>query len=249
MSLLVGSVYIDHPRSKAWYDLQLRFLNRTTINFKHVVYLNGSQNFYGNSEILKVDKEPTKGEYCAQQAHIRGLNAIIDRFNADDRYDNLLLLDSDCFPIQPRWQKDLLGSMDGFDVAAVARYENLDTFAHPSAFFVKRPAAATLRFGVFPQTNLVGHEFSDTSSNVTKFFPMIRTNRLNHHPVLCGVYWDRFYHHGAGSRNPLFRLFYSYFNETNNVSSLESKLFDELVANPDRFIEKLAVPTMTRKIY
>ena len=249
MSLLVGSVYMDHPRSKSWYDLQVRYLSRTTIDYTHMVYVNGNDNFYKWSTLLKLDRSPFPVEYGGQHAHIRGLNAIIDHFNQNPQYDNLLLLDSDCFPIVAGWQRSLVESMKDFNVAAVARYENLDTFAHPCAFYVKRAKAKELRFGVLPQTNIVGHQFSDTSSNVTEFFPLIRTNKLNYHPVLCGLYWNNFYHHGAGSRNLTFRLFYSYFNESNNVSSMEAKLFEELVADPDMFMSKLGAPMIARKMY
>lgn len=249
MSLLVGTVFADHPRSRAWYELQLRYLSRTTIGYTHAVYLNGKDNFYSRSLLLKADTTPVPVEYSGQHAHIRGLNYIIDHFNGNPEYDCLLLLDSDCFPVAGGWQRQLSTSMRPHGVAAVARYENLDTFAHPCVFYVTREEAQRLRFGVFPQTNICGHEFADTSSNVNAFYPLIRTNRLNHHPVLCGLYWNTFYHHGAGSRNLTFRLFYSYFNETNNVSQMESKLFAELMAEPDSFLSKLGAPTIARKMY
>ena len=249
MSLLIGSVYVDHPRSQTWYKLQTQFLKRTTKDYEHVIYLNGKNyNFYTESKVLEVNSEPAE---TAQLGHSRGLNAIIDHFNNHEEFDDLLLLDSDCFPFRIRWQEDLTSAMeDKFGVAAIVRYENLDTFAHPSFFYVTRDKTKDLKFGHNPNTNMVGFEFDDTSSNSTDpFFPLVRTNRLNYHPVLCGVYWNRFYHHGAGSRSLEFRLFYHYFNENNNVSSLEEKLFEELVDDPHKFMKKISLPAFARKMY
>lgn len=232
MKLLIGSVFIDHSRSNAWYQLQQKYLKATTNNFTHLVCSSGMSQ-YKQSQVIKIVNRP------GQAGHILGLNTIIEHFNKHPEYDHLLLLDSDCFPIQKQWQENLVRSMKGFDVAAIARYENLDMFAHPSAFFVNRAGAKTLQFGLRPCTNLVGFSYQDTMSNVTKFFPLMRSNRLNHHPVLFGIYWDCFYHHGAGSRNLKFRLFYSYYNEDKNVSTMEETKFKELVDNPNGFMNVL----------
>lgn len=249
MSLLIGSVYPDHHRNAAWYELQMKFLHRTTINFTHVVYVNGKENIYNQSEVIALNEDIPVGEYIGQQAHIRGLNAIISHFNSRPKYKNLLLLDNDCFPIQAKWQHDLDTIMERNDVAAIVRCENLDLFAHPSAFFVRRRQAAKLKFDVMPHINMVGEEFKDTASNVTNFFPMIRTNKFNHHPMLCGVYWNRFYHHGAGSRSPLFRVSYHYYKDASDLSTLEEKLFEELANDPEAFLNKLGEPITTRKMY
>lgn len=240
--LLVGSVYSDHIRSKKWYELQIKYLNFTTNDFFHFVYLNGKKNFYKNSYVV-CDKStaPTPQEY-----HFRGLNAIIEYFKENSQFDYLLLLDSDCFPIRSGWQIKLLKSMNlnNFKVAAAARYENLDTFAHPSIFFIKRSAAINLNlhFGYFEQKNMIGRKFLDTSSNIDKFLPLIRSNKINYHPVLFGVYWNSFYHHGAGSRNLKFRLFYNYFNTDKDVSCMEKEMFKKLCLNPSDFVKNLIDP-------
>lgn len=234
--LLVGSVYLDHARSEKWYRLQTEFLKKTTFNFHHVVYVNGTNNFYDKSLVLNIDKRPAKS---VQDSHIRGLNSIISYFNSNLDYDSLLLLDSDCFPIHGNWQQRLDDKINPFNVAAVARYENLDTFAHPCAFYAKRAASKNLYFSDVSQTNIIGSNFTDTASNITKFFPLIRSNIRNYHPVLFGVYWNIFYHHGAGSRDLSFRLFYHYFNNDTNVAQLEQESFDKLVNSPIEFLSNI----------
>lgn len=244
--LLVGSVYLDHVRSRQWYELQTTFLKKTTFDFEHIVYLNGMDNFFNRSRVLKADTQPANS---GQEYHIRGLNAIISYFNDHSEYDSLLLLDNDCFPIHGKWQNKLIDKMGDFQVAAIARYENLDTFAHPSAFFVKRDAAKNLLFGEFSQTNIVDFTFADTSSNVTKFFPLIRSNKVNYHPVLFGVYWNIFYHHGAGSRDLTFRLLYHYFNESVSVNSLEVDCFNKLVKTPIDFLTSINEVSLNVKMF
>lgn len=240
---------MDHPRSEKWNKLQSYFLSKTTQNYSRMIYLNGRDNFYKDADIVKIDESPaTLGQHYGQSAHIRGLNSIIDHFNNSD-FEDLLLLDSDAFPIKNNWQHDLKKHMSDREIAAVVRYENLDTFAHPSVFYVKKSRARNLKFEILPNKNLIGFEYADTAAKVEKFFPLIRSNRLNHHPILCGVYWDRFYHHGAGSRNLSFRLFYSYFNEDKNVHSSEIKLFDQLNEDPDKFIGRLTPHTFEKRIF
>ena len=244
MKLLVGSVFFDHIRSDIWYQLQIKYLRYTTMNFDHVVYLNGTDDFYSDSQVLKVD--PTN-QISPQHGHVRGLNFIIEYFNSHLEYDALLLLDSDSFPIQQGWHDKLLRSMDRFNTAAVVRSENLDTFAHPCVFFVKRPAAFQLKFGNFSQQNFMGHKFNDTSSNTKDFYPLLRTNKLNHHPILYGIYWHCFYHHGAGSRDLLFRRD-DYLPELQNPIFKDSYLFGELVKDSEKFISDISYVPLFRKI-
>ena len=145
--LLVASVYVDHVRSKDWYSLQKKYLSHTTFDYDYLIYLNGSENFYDPAHILYKN---TSFFSTGQEAHIRGMNFIVDYFTSKNNYEYLLILDSDAFPIK-KWQLDLCNSMHHFDAAAIVRYENLDTFAHPSVFFVNRKIATDLQFDRYPQ--------------------------------------------------------------------------------------------------
>lgn len=243
--LLVGSVFLDHPRSKKWYEIQMRYLKNTTKDFFHVVYLNGKNNFYEKSKVLKVTNNSVPG-YA--KSHGEGLNCIVDYFNKNHEFDKLLIIDSDCFPIQKNWLEKLSKTMDytgksfsnlpdGFHVASVVRYENFDSFAHPSVFFVRKKMM-NLKFDTFERKSFIGNVFYDISSNVEVFYPLIRSNRVNRSPILCGIYWDAFYHHGSGSRFPHFRSSdYLCFEDPSDF--FEQKLFDELVDNPNKFISSI----------
>lgn len=245
--LLVGSVYTDHYRSKQWYDLQMKYLKKTTKNFVHVVYLNGNVDFFNDSIVIKKNTD-----YCypANHCHIRGLNEIVEYFLNHNNFENILILDNDCFPIDSNWQNNLLQSMMPFDVASVVRYENLDNFAHPCVFFAKRNIAKKLKFDFYKKKNLMGRYFEETSSNIIDFFPLVRSNKINYHPILYGIYWNTFYHHGSGSRILSFRSFDDkYYHEIFNQDKIEEKIFLELVDNPEKFLNNLKYNYNKRKIF
>jgi hypothetical protein len=57
---------------------------------------------------------------------------------------------------------------------------------------------------MFLGTDLVGNEERDVGiehfeSHRKEVFTLVRSNQFNVHPVMCGVYYDMFYHHGLGS--------------------------------------------------
>ncbi len=233
---MVGSVFTDHTRSAVWYDLQMKYLRRTTKDYTHVVFLNGDNDIYTSSKVIRRSAVLT-----GSAAHAEGLNALIDYFHTTS-HDRLLLIDSDCFPIRDDW----FGRLSRYPIAAAVRYENLDTFAHPCVFFMGR---SNVRFSVSDGVNLLGRKFQDTMSNVTEFFPLLRSNKVNRHPILGGVYWNSFYHHGAGSRGLGFRLFDSGYYDNIDHKSIEEALFQELTHDPDKFLDAIGDIKMVRAIY
>jgi hypothetical protein len=69
-----------------------------------------------------------------------------------------------------------------------------------------------------------------------------RTNRYNVHPILAGVYYDMFYHHGAGSRRAYLRPMMSsgyYDHLVPDHLDQEESLFQELAKDPVAFIARL----------
>ena len=144
-------------------------------------------------------------------AHAEKLNALAAAIVREaDPGDLLIFIDGDAFPIAPLddYLEEILGR---FPLAAIRRDENLgDKQPHPSF------CATTVGFwqeiqgdwSRAPWINNVGWEIADpggrllenlTARNV-QWHPLRRTNRVNLHPVLFGVYDDVVYHHGAGFR-------------------------------------------------
>lgn len=242
--VMVGSVFCDHPRSSEWYRLQIAALQRTTY-FSHVVYSQDGGDFK-KSLVLPIQE---RGPYIpdpeipyrqhGSENHVFGLNIILDYFRGTDS-EYFLILDSDCFPVINNWCDKLIRSMGKFNVAAAVRYENLEVHAHPSAFFFKRSALDNLSFKIRKMTTITGDNYWDTAANVDAFFPMVRTNNTNWHRLLYGVYWDLFYHHGAGSRNMCFRSYASgYYDNSKPHDEIESKVYESLIKSPQTVIDKL----------
>lgn len=241
--ILIGSVFSESMDSSRLYEIQIRFLKKTIGLFDHIVCTNSNYEF-PYSEVLRDKLEVSLDHMHASRSHSLGLNILLERFRHSDA-EIFLLLDSDCFPIKNHWLDLLLESMEGFDVAAPVRFENLEIHAHPCVHLFKRCVLDKVEFRVSELRSIKGNIFWDTNSNVDEFFPLIRTNVINMHPLFFGIYWDMFYHHGAGTRssnsNPSssFRAEdLSYYK--NAMSYLEYRKFsDHFLSNPISFIMKL----------
>lgn len=240
MKILVGSVFIDHERSEFWYRTQIEYLRKTTPDFQHVVYLNGYNTTYIDKSVI-LGQQRSLPEAC--QDHVRGLTVLLEYFiERIYEYDYFLLLDSDCFPISYNWASMLENALLEVDmpIAAVVRYENLDNFAHPCAFFMNRQGLEQTKFAIRFRKNLISQDLEDVYSNVETFFPLLRTNVVNKHPLLGGIYWDCFYHHGAGSRSLCFRAIDSGYYYRGNLTQLELSMFDSLKSNTERYLWELS---------
>lgn len=201
--LHVVTVYFGNsPLNSLWLHLQQEFLRRTTLNYRFSVYLNScDQSLFEDVEVLGI--APSTGLPPHPSANhlwcLQELSKLVDRSKS------LLVLDSDCFPIQEGWQFTLQDAMAdrGFQAAAPIRVENLDLFPHPCAMFVTSQGMRDFEFVPSNSDNLLGVRRQEPTCSTT-VFPLIRTNRINIHPIGAAVYYDMFYHHGAGSRPALF---------------------------------------------
>lgn len=193
--LLVGSVYSESTNNNLWYKLQKNFIEKNTDNFKFVIYANGADlSLFDQDDVIKY--YPQKQKF----GHRDGLNFIV-QYAQQNNFKNLLILDSDCFPIMENWQKNLEKEMKSFSVASVVRTEFLDTFAHPCACYIKNVYKNNIKFCYKQKINLIGVEYCDIELNVQNFFPLLRSNLVNIDPKFFAIYKGFFYHHGAGSRN------------------------------------------------
>lgn len=152
----------------------------------------------------------------------------------DAQADYVCTLDFDSFPVRDGWDLDLAGrTTDDAPVAAVLRTENADTvLTHPSCLFARSEFFATCKPQFLPSdaAGLVsfatetGQEI-DTGIGIAfalrqhslGWHPLRRSNAVDLHPVLGGIYDDRVFHLGSsawpqkiyrrdGSTNGLFRL-------------------------------------------
>lgn len=247
-NLAVCSVFSGDDNTAFWLKLQLEALKKSVRSFDHFVYLNqADESLFSESLIVGKSDQPPSERYRADgfhfstgmAGHFKGLKELTD-FCALYPYEYFLILDSDCFPINNQWLQVLLDNMSNFgkSFAAPVRTENLDVFPHPCALFTMDPTF--LRFAGDWNENLVGWATRDIvcAGDTDEWFPLLKSNRVSKHPLLASIYYDLFYHHGAGSRKFNMRSLYYYDSVIDTYPSAEA-LFEELKKDPDSFIASM----------
>jgi hypothetical protein len=167
------------------------------------------------------------------------------------KYKNYLLLDSDCFPVKGGWLAHLDKITEGYGYAAPIRTENLDLFPHPSALFIKgecihnewwdfkRLKENEIKSIGGGKTKDIGTGFVQEDNGKKIYFPLIRTNFVNFHPILGAIYGDTFYHHGGGSRMPFFRSENYWKKVAGSHYELGQNAYKYLSKNPNKFVQML----------
>jgi hypothetical protein len=234
--LFVATVYTESKLNNLWYDLQIKFLESTTDEYDFGIYSSGADiSLFKSNHLIKHVEKREKFEHC------KGLNFLLN-YAIKKKYKSILFLDSDCFPILSKWQEKIEDEMIGFNVASVIRPENLDLFPHPCACYIKN-INNSMKFIHKKKVNLIGVEFNDLEFNENKFYPLLRSNAVNLDPILCGIYKNFFYHHGAGSRK-IGKKYNEgrcrgYFYGKTDMDSTSNYAIQRLQSDPELFIEYL----------
>jgi hypothetical protein len=201
-----------HWRSAQWIDVQLRYLHR---------HLRRPSRVYAFLNDVPGD-HASKFDYVSSEriaSHAVKLNrlAAVACAHAASEDDVLVFIDGDAFPI---------GDLDAYldrrfashPLIAVQRLENMgDCQPHPC--FAATTVGLWRRLGGdwtegFCWQTSDGHRKTDVGGNLLRilsehgvgWFPMLRSNRLNPHPLLFAIYDDIVYHHGAGFRSGVSHL-------------------------------------------
>lgn len=244
-NLLVGSLFIDDsPEQQKWLELQLEWLKSTTDNFDHVVRLTEPSESFSKITNVIVGKN---------QDHYSGIRRLLQFFKDNqDYYENFLFIDSDAFPVRENWLGILEKKMDTQEIAAIVRSENLEQRLHASVLFTKKAGLNKLEFPLIkkPILDLMGGPDNDVRISPyqieerDKAFPLLRSNKTEVHPLLCGIYYDLFYHHGCGSRVFFMRAipYWDHVVVDTDVQEFTDKLMD----NPKNFIKGLTWNVKTK---
>ena len=199
--IYVATVHVESAR---WIDIQLAFLRRNiTEPFK--VYANLQDVPEGHEH--KFDRVFTiLGEHPAK------LNLLAGEIVADAQPDDIIVfLDGDAFPIADPLPTVRQGLEHGA-LVAVRRDENV-TDAPAPPLVLRHPGPG---LGA-PSRRLVtgyswetadGKRTTDVGGNLLRaleragddWAPLLRSNRVDLHPLWFGVYGGIVYHHGAGFR-------------------------------------------------
>lgn len=206
--LHIATVHWKHAR---WIDVQLDYLRRhVTVPYRVYAFLNDIP-----------DNHRSKFHYTSTQpinSHAVKLNFLADVIaaQATDASDLLLFLDGDAFPIG-----DVVSfacpKLEAFPLLAIQRLENNgDIQPHPSFCLTTvsfwRSIRGDWRHGHTwkdadgkATTDVGGNLLSILQGKTLPWYPMLRTNVTNLHPVWFGLYENLVYHHGAGFRDPISR--------------------------------------------
>ena len=199
--IYVATVHVVSPR---WIDVQLAFLRRN-LTEPYKVYANLQDVPDGHAH--KFDKVvDILGEHAGK------LNLLAGEIAAEAGPDDLLVfLDGDAFPVADPLPVVRAG-LEHTALVAVRRDENAtDHQPHPS-FCVLRVRDWERLHGDwspgYAWAAADGRRTTDVGGNLLRaldrrgetWTPLLRSNRVNLHPLWFGVYGDVVYHHGAGFR-------------------------------------------------
>jgi len=155
-------------------------------------------------------------------------------------FDYLVTLDNDSFPVRDDWLETLVRECErGAAVAGVYRDEmapEIAPFIHVSGLCVRprelRALGVSFGEGARPE---VEHN-QDVGQRITYEFtrlgraiaPLRRSNAVNYHFLLGGLYGDVIYHHGAGSRKGKFWTSIDRDSDDRVNAALRDAAFDDL---------------------
>ncbi|MHA1757072.1 MAG: hypothetical protein ACTSVV_09900 [Promethearchaeota archaeon] len=230
-----------HWQTDKWIDIQIHYLKYyIKEDFKIYAFLNNISSDHSHKFFYSCT------EHIPEHSMKLNLLADMAMLHSNNINDWLMFFDGDAFPIGDiiTFAKDKLRK---YPLIAIQRRENYlgETFPHPSF------CVTTIKFwketgcnwnrgylGKFlsePRYEVGGSLQKKLQDKGIVWYPMLRSNKKNLHPLMFGIYNDLIYHHGAGFRFPAARI------DKHNLSIFKRFiliLFDKM---PNR-IKKLKIP-------
>jgi hypothetical protein len=229
--LLIASIYSEVSKQNGWYDIQKKFLDLTTKDYDFGIFYNQTspdlpaltighhtgddvRRHFHNGE-YQPDDEVLAENYAGYLYDMRvAYFKIMDYFRShQNEYDNFLLIDCDAFPVHPHWQDVLTKRMEMTArwYSGLLRGETFEDYPWLGVFYIRGEYIQEEIMDWFPRKhrNLWGHYFREFGTSRIKvyhedrniWYPLLRSNVVNMHPVRFGIYNHLFYHHMKGSRN------------------------------------------------
>lgn len=223
-----------HWKSARWIDIQKKYLDKhISEEYKIFAFLEDIDDQFESRFYFSIN-QPFRD-------HGLKLNILADviKQESTNEDDILIFLDGDAFPIN-NLNNYIRKKLNNYPLIAMKRSENLgDVIAHP-AF-----CATTIGFWKkiggswqkgFPYKNNLGHIVADVGghlyNNLTKtrtdWYPLLRSNKHNLHPLFFGIYDNTVYHHGAGFRDPVSSVDLYEENYFSRVNQLLQSLYIRL---------------------
>ncbi|MBK8807400.1 MAG: hypothetical protein IPO21_12455 [Bacteroidales bacterium] len=200
-----------HWKTNLWLALQIKYLKKN-INepFQLYAYIDAQ---LPNQEILSELHYFSIEDKGKHEDKLNALSSIILQDAVNDS-DYIMFLDGDAFPIAPL-PSNYFSLLETHKLIAVKRLENNgDIQPHPC--FTLTTVAFWKKLNIGWQSGYKWRNsddvlVSDVGGNLLErlialnvsWHALYRTNRLNLHPLLFGIYDNIIYHHGSGFRDSI----------------------------------------------
>jgi hypothetical protein len=180
-----------------------------------------------------------------ERTHPAALDHLAARVSAD--FDYIVTLDNDSFPVREDWLEVLIGACEqGAAIAGVYRDEMapaIAPFIHVSGLCIRRRDLRALKLSFGRDAHPEIEHNQDVGQRITyaltqegrEIERLKRSNKLNYHFLIGGIYGDVIYHHGAGSRRGKFWTSTDRENDDRVNAALRRAAFEDL----DRLIAVL----------
>jgi hypothetical protein len=170
--------------------------------------INADPQYMGNYELINTDDPRLENQHHTKMNFLSHI--IKDNHQINDE-DLLVFLDGDAFPVS-HWDNIVSETLEEHKVVCVYRTENLEPLVpneqkpYPHLMFV----AVKAKFWFENELNWEKSPHGGPIGPPLKFwleekgystYPLLRSNKVDVHPLFFGVYGDLIYHHGSSSGN------------------------------------------------
>jgi Glycosyl transferase family 2 len=241
-----------------WIDMCLRQIERNSVGWDYEVFLFDNSHLKQHRALMHDHERVTVTppgwlaalarqtarlpirhvDRLTERSHPAALDHLAAHVPGD--FDYIVTLDNDSFPVREDWLEVLIGACEeGAAISGVYRDEmapEIAPFIHVSGLCM-RPRelrALDVSFGRDARPEIehnqdVGQRITyELSRQGRTIAPLERSNALNYHFLIGGIYGDVIYHHGAGSRRGKFWTSTDRENDDRVNAALREAAFGDL---------------------
>jgi len=238
----------DLARRFSWPHLQLKQLQKHTPD-GYKLYVYGNNLITEHADYLKnqirvnyfSSEEVKHGRYY----NVWPIRNWLAR-KAARNHKYILHLDSDAFPVSSDWLPVYLSKLSKATPVVAAQRLEL-SYSHSDRMFLLYNVESYRQFmfdfspvGVDDPGGAISQEIE---RHGLVWHKLLRSNHFNYHPVLAGIYDNRIYHNGAGSRRPRWISTIKRFQKDSFYRKKETLLHEwireKIFNETDHFIEQL----------
>jgi len=195
-----------HHETNKFLDIQEKYFeNFTKESYKLYRGYSDFEPLTAGQNSVNINLNGMTNQHALRLNHMFGIISL----DCDDS-DILVFADSDAYPIMDNWLDYVKEKLIQYPVVAVLRQENMAALTNCSREEHPHPCFFVTTVGFWRSNNLNFDYQVNTGYNILTFlqsrgldfYKLLRSNTVDIHPLMFGVYDDIIYHHGAGNRPP-----------------------------------------------